>query len=50
MKDIKKIVKSIEEPALVRISEAIKNETKEKESGFLLMSSGALAANIVGNA
>ena len=48
MKDIKKIVKSIEEP--VRISEAIKNETKEQESGFLLMSSGALAANIVGNA
>ena len=61
MEDIIKIVKSLEGSGLVKslegsgllikgISETIKNETKEQNSGFLAMLLGTLAASILGNA
>ena len=47
-----KIVKSLEESGLLikGISETIKNEAKEQNSGFLEMLLGTLAASILGNA
>ena len=45
-----KIVKSLEESGLPekRISETIKNETKEQKGGFLPMLLGILAASLLG--
>ena len=49
MKDIMKIIKSLEESGLLikGITETIKNETKDKKGGFLLMLLGTLAASIL---
>ena len=51
MNDIMKIVKSLEESILLRkgVSETIKNEAKEQESGFLSMLLGTLGASLLGN-
>ena len=51
MKDIMKIVKSLEESGLFikGISETIKNETKEQRGGFLSVLLGTLSASILGN-
>ena len=47
MKDIMKIVKSIQESGLSikDVSETIKNETKEQKEGFLEMLLGTLGAS-----
>ena len=52
MKDIMKIVKSIEESGLLiqGISETIKNEASEQKGGFLPMLLKTLAASILGHA
>ena len=52
MKDIMKIVKSLEESGLLKkgISETIKNEASEQKGGFLPMLLKTLAASILGNA
>ena len=52
MKDIMKIVKSLEEWALLvkQISETIKIETKEQKGGFLSMLLRTLAARLLGSA
>ena len=52
LEDIMKIVKSLEESALLinGISETIKNETKEQKGGFLSMLLGILASSLLGNA
>ena len=52
MKDIMKIVKSLEESGLLikGISETIKNETKEQKGGILPIFLGTLATSILGNA
>ena len=52
MEDIMKIVKSHEESGLLIkwTSEAIKNEAKEQESGFIPMLFRTLAVSILGNA
>ena len=51
MNDIMEIVKSLEESGLLikRVSETIKNETKEQKGGFLSMSLGTLNTNLLGN-
>ena len=51
MRDIMKIVKSLEESGLLikGISEAHKNETKVHKGGVFSVSSGTLAASILGN-
>ena len=51
MKDIMKIVKSLEESGLLTksICETIKNEAKEQKSGFLPMLLGTLAASLLGS-
>ena len=51
MKDIKKIVKSLEKSGLLikGINETIKNETKIQNGGFLPILLGTLAASILGN-
>ena len=51
MNDIMKIVKSLEESGLVikRVSETIKNETKEQKWTFLGMLLGPLGASLWGN-
>ena len=50
MRDIMKIVKSLEESgiSIKGISEARKNEAKVHKGGFFSVSSGALAASILG--
>ena len=50
MEDIMKIVKRLEESGLLikRISETIKNKTKEQKRGFLSMLLGTLAASLTG--
>ena len=52
MKDILKIVKSLEESGLLvkGISETIKNEAKEQKGGFLPMLLGTLDTSILGSA
>ena len=52
IEDILKILKSLEESQLLiqRISETIKNETKEQKGRFLSMLLGTLAASVLGNA
>ena len=51
MEDILKIVKSLEDSGILlkRVSETIKNESKEQRGGFLSMLVGTLAANLLGN-
>ena len=51
MNDIMKIVKSLEESGslIKRVSERIKNETKEEKGGFLSMLLGTLRASLLGN-
>ena len=51
MEDMMKIVKSLEELGLLvkKISETIKNETKEQNGGFLPMLLGGLAASLLGS-
>ena len=51
MNDIKKIVKSLEESALLikTVSETIKNEAKEQIGGFLRILLGTLGASLLGN-
>ena len=51
MEDIMKIFKSLEESGLLikYVSEAIKNEEKKQNGGFLGMLLGTLAASILGN-
>ena len=50
MNDILKIVKSLEDPAILlkRVNETIKNESKEKKGGFLSMLLGTLGASLLG--
>ena len=52
MEDIMKIVKSLEESGLLvkRISETIKNETKEQKEGFLPILLETLAARLLRSA
>ena len=52
MKDITKIVKSLEESGLLikEINKITKNKTKERKDGFLSVLLGTLAATILGNA
>ena len=52
MKDIMKIIKSLEESGLLikGITETIKNETKEQKGGSLPMLLGTLVPSILGNA
>ena len=52
IEDILKILKSLEESQLLiqRISETIKNETKEQKGRFLSMLLRTLAASVLGNA
>ena len=51
MKDIVKIIKSIEESGLLTkvASETIKNETKEQKLQFLSMLLGILGISLLGN-
>ena len=51
MKNIIKIVKSLEDPGLLleKVSEAIQNEAKEQKGGFLSMLLGTLGASLLGN-
>ena len=50
MNDIMKIIKSLEESALLikGVSETIKNKTKEQKRGFLGMLLDALGASLLG--
>ena len=49
--DIRKIIKSLEEPGLLikGVSETIQNEVKEQKSGFFSMLLGILGASLLGN-
>ena len=51
MKDIMKIVKSLEDSGLLikRVRETIKNEAKEQKGGFFRISSSTLGASLLGN-
>ena len=51
MKDITKIVKSLEDSSLLLegVSEKIQNEAKEQRGGFLSMLLGTLGASLLGN-
>ena len=51
MKDILKIVKSLEDSGLLLegVSETIKNKAKEQKGGFLSMLLGTLGASLLGN-
>ena len=51
MKDIMKIVKSLEESGLLlkRVSETIQYEEKEQKGGFLSILLGTLGASLLGN-
>ena len=51
MKDIIKIVKSLEDSSLLLegVSEKIQNEAKEQRGGFLSMLLGTLGASLLGN-
>ena len=50
MKDILKIVKSLEDSGLLLgVSETIKNEAKEEKGVFLSMQVGTLRASLLGN-
>ena len=51
MKDIMEIIKALENSGILLkgVSEAIKNETKEKRGGFLNMLLGTVGASLLGN-
>ena len=51
MNDIMKIVKSLEEPRLLKrgVSETIKNEAKQEKGVFLGVLFGTLGASLLGN-
>ena len=51
MKDINRIVKSLEDTALLLkgVSETIQNEAKEQKGGFISMLLGTLGASLLGN-
>ena len=51
MEDILKIVKFLEDSGLLleRVSETIKNDTKEQKGGFLSMLLDTLGATLLGN-
>ena len=51
MNDIMKIIKSLEESAILRksVSQTIKNETKEQKRGFLGRLLGTLGASLLKN-
>ena len=51
MKDIIKIVKSLEDSALLlkEVRETVQNEAKEQKEGFLNMLLGTLGASLLGN-
>ena len=51
MNDIVKIVKALEDSNILlkRVTETIKNETKEQKGGFLSMLLGTLGASLLGN-
>ena len=51
MKDIMKIVKSLEEPGVLlkRVRETIKSVAKEQKAGLLSMLLGKLAASLLGS-
>ena len=51
MKDIMKVIKALENSGILLkgVSEAIKNETKERRGGFLSMLHGTLGASLLGN-
>ena len=51
MKDIMKIVKSLEDSGLLlkRVSETIQYEEKEQKGGFLSILLGTLGASLLGN-
>ena len=51
MNDIVKIVQALEDSNILlkRVTETIKNETKEQKGGFLSMSLGTLGASLLGN-
>ena len=51
MNDIMKIIKALENSGILLkgVSKTIKNETKEKRSGFLSMLLGTLGASLLGN-
>ena len=51
MKDIIKIVKSLEDSALLLkgVRETVQNEAKEQKEGFLNMLLGTLGASLLGN-
>ena len=51
MKDINRIVKSLEDTALLLkgVSETIQNEAKEHKGGFISMLLGTLGASLLGN-
>ena len=51
MKDIMKIVKSLEDSGLLikRVRETIKNEAQEQKGGFFRISSSTLGASLLGN-
>ena len=51
MNDITKIVQALEDSnvLLKRVTETVKNETKEQEGGFLSMLLGTLGPSLLGN-
>ena len=51
MKDIIKIVKSLEDPGLLLkgVSQTVQNEAREQKGGFFSMLLGALGASLLGN-
>ena len=51
MKDIMKIVKSLEDSGLLLkgVTETVQNEVKEQKGGFLSMLLGTLGASLLGN-
>ena len=51
MNDVMKIIKALEDSNILlkRVTEAIKNETKEQKGGFLSMLLGTLGASLLGN-
>ena len=51
MDDVMKIIKTLEDSGILlnRVTETIKNETKEQKGGFLPMLLGTLGASLLGN-
>ena len=51
MDDVMKIIKTLEDSGILlnRVTETIKNETKEQKGGFLSVLLGTLGASLLGN-